>query len=59
MIAEGVKGLFRISKESLVVWALRMEEASERSAKGFGEVVVVVVGVGVVIWFAAGGLLRA
>lgn len=42
MIAEGVKGLLRISKESFVVWALRMAEASERSARGFGDLVTVV-----------------
>lgn len=68
MIAEGVKGLLRTNKDNLVVWALRMEEASERRARGFGEVVVMVVvvavvvvaGAGVVvIGFAAGRSLRA
>jgi hypothetical protein len=41
VIAEGVKGLFRISRDSFVVCALRTEEASERTAKGSGDVVVV------------------
>ena len=55
MIADGVKGLLRISKESFVVCALRMEAASKRSARGFGEEEEVVVLVG----FAAEGSLRA
>lgn len=58
MIAEGVNGLLRISKESLVVWALRMEEASDRSARGFGEEAAEEEVV-VVIELAAGGSLRA
>lgn len=58
MIAEGVKGLLRISRESFVVWALRMEDASERSARGFGEEEEVVVIV-VVIGSATEGSLRA
>ena len=35
VIAEGVKGELRISRESFVVWALRMMAAVERSASGF------------------------
>jgi hypothetical protein len=50
-IAEGVKGLFRIRRDSFVVCALRTEEASERTARGSGEVVMVA-------GFAAGGCLR-
>ncbi len=37
VIADGVNGLFRIRRDSLVVCALRIWEASERRAKGFGE----------------------
>ena len=36
VIAEGVKGLLRIRSESFVVCALRIWEASERRASGFG-----------------------
>lgn len=36
VIAEGVKGLLRIRSESLVVCALRIWEASESRASGFG-----------------------
>ncbi len=36
VIAEGVKGLLRIRSESFVVCALRICEASERRASGFG-----------------------
>lgn len=35
-IAVGVKGLLRMRRESLVVCALRIDEASERRASGFG-----------------------
>ena len=35
-IAVGVKGLLRMRRESLVVCALRTDEASERRASGFG-----------------------
>ena len=35
-MAEGVKGLLRIRSESFVVCALRICEASERRASGFG-----------------------
>ena len=36
VIAEGVRGLLRIRSESFVVCALRICEASERRASGFG-----------------------
>ena len=36
VIAEGVKGLLRMRRESLVVCALRILEASERRARGLG-----------------------
>ena len=36
VIAEGVKGLLRIRSDSFVVCALRICEASERRASGFG-----------------------
>lgn len=36
VIAVGVKGLLRIRRESLVVWALRIDDASERRARGLG-----------------------
>ena len=37
VIADGVNGLFRISRDSLVVCALRIWEASESRARGWGE----------------------
>ena len=37
VIADGVKGLFKIRRDSLVVCALRTCEASERRARGLGE----------------------
>lgn len=37
LIADGVNGLFRIRRDSLVVCALRIWEASERRARGLGE----------------------
>ena len=36
VISEGVKGLLRTRRESFVVCALRIAEASERSARAFG-----------------------
>lgn len=36
-IADGVNGLFKSRRDSLVVCALRTCEASERRARGFGE----------------------
>ena len=37
VIADGVNGLFRMRRDSLVVCALRIWEASERRARGLGE----------------------
>lgn len=37
VMAEGVKGLLIMRRESWVVRALRMAEASRRSCRGFGE----------------------
>ncbi len=37
VIADGVKGLFRIRRDSFVVCALRIWEASERTARGLSE----------------------
>ena len=36
VMAEGVNGLLRMRRESFVVWALRILEASEISARGLG-----------------------
>ena len=36
VIAEGVKGLLRMRRDSFVVCALRILEASERRASGLG-----------------------
>lgn len=38
VIADGVNGLFRMRRDSLVVCALRIWEASDRRARGLGEV---------------------
>ena len=38
VIADGVNGLFRMRRDNLVVCALRIWEASERRARGLGEV---------------------
>lgn len=37
LMAEGVNGLLRMRRDSLVVCALRIWEASERRARGLGE----------------------